>query len=104
MNKIFGLEFSELAALVTVIGGFITFVSWVMNQLIFKPVTQSVNTLSDRIEEMNISRKENEGKLFNITDDHTREITRLDGRVNTLEVMNQSTTMRLDRMEERNIK
>lgn len=70
-----------------------------MNHFIFKPVTQSVNTLSQRIEEMNSSRKENEGKLFAIADDHTKEISRLDGRVNTIEVISQSNTLRLNNME-----
>ncbi len=99
MYTIFGLTIAEAGATVTIIGGFITFISWIMNHFIFKPVTQSVNTLSQRIEEMNSSRKENEGKLFAIADDHTKEISRLDGRVNTIEVISQSNTLRLNNME-----
>jgi hypothetical protein len=96
--KIFGLTFAELSAITVFIGALFGGIGWAI-RITLNPLHKAIEELSKDIKDLNQSRKENEGKLFSITEDHTKEISRIDGRVNTLEIMNQSTTLRLDRIE-----
>lgn len=96
---ILGLTIAEVGTLVGLVVVLVSFVSWNMNHFIFQPISKSMDTLSQRIDEMNTSRKENERKLFEVTDDHTKEITRLEGQVNTISVIAQANTLRLNNME-----
>lgn len=48
----------------------------------------TMQNLRDDLNESRIDRKEHEDKLFKISDDHTKEIYNIKGRVKTLEVFN----------------
>lgn len=49
----------------------------------------SIDELREDFSESRDSRKRNEKKLFDTTDEHTKQIYSLDGRVKTLETINQ---------------
>ncbi|MDG4968239.1 hypothetical protein [Lactococcus lactis] len=67
---------------------------------ISEPMKLSIDELREDLRESREQREHNEGKLFDITDDHTKSIIKLEGRVNNVEVATQSNTMRIDRMVE----
>lgn len=110
MHVFFGYTLQEIVA-VTVL---MTFVFTICAGLIryFKnsisePMKVAINELEAGLsglrEDLKESRelhKRNEEKLFDITDDHTKSIIKLEGRVNNVEVATQSNTMRIDRMVE----
>lgn len=100
MHQILGLSPTEWAAIFTmfsiVVGSIIGIIKY-FKLSITEPLYERMDRLSDSIDEMNQSRKANEGKIFNTLDDHTKEIGEIYGRVNTLEVITQSNTTRLDR-------
>lgn len=98
--KLFNLTLPEIAAALAVGAVIISIFGWAM-RITLKPLDTAIKELSKDIKEFNKSRKENEAKLFKVSDDHTKEIAHLQGATNTLAVGQQSNTMRLDRLENR---
>lgn len=100
LHNILGFSLAEWAVIVgligTVFGGCAGLIRY-FKLSITGPMTKAIDELRLDLRDFNSSRKENESKLFKLTDDHTKEIGELYGRVNTLEVITQSNTTRLDR-------
>lgn len=83
-----------------VFGGCATLIRY-FKKSISEPMTIAIDELREDLKESRQQRKENEGKLFGITDDHSKSIIKLEGRVNNVEVATRSNTLRIDRMSER---
>ncbi|WP_339011347.1 hypothetical protein VNN41_06350 [Lactococcus garvieae] len=100
MHNFFGFSLAEwglISAFISgIFGGCMGLIRY-FKLSITAPMTKAIDELRLDIKDFNSSRKENESKLFKLTDDHTKEIGELYGRVNTLEVITQSNTTRLDR-------
>ena len=53
-----------------------------------KQLNKTIQDLRDDLNESRVERKENDKKLYDISDVHTKEISAIKGRVQTLEVVN----------------
>lgn len=80
---------------VSIVGG-LSFLIKLLKDSIMTPINHSIDTLNvtikglrEDLNESNVSRKEHEKKLFDNLDEHTKQIYLLDGRVKTLETINQ---------------
>ena len=80
---------------VSVVGG-LSFLIKLLKDSIMTPINHSIDTLNvtikglrEDLNESSVSRKEHEKKLFDNLDEHTKQIYLLDGRVKTLETINQ---------------
>ncbi|WDA70072.1 hypothetical protein [Lactococcus lactis] len=103
MHEILGFNLQELGALTVlltfVFSGCVGLIRY-FRKSISEPMKHSIDELREDLKESREQHEHNEGKLFNITDDHTKSIIKLEGRVNNVEVATQSNTMRIDRMVE----
>lgn len=92
MYKIFGLTLEEWAAATVLFtfffGGCAGLIRY-FRKIISEPLRTSIDELREDFSESRDSRKRNEKKLFDTTDEHTKQIYSLDGRVKTLETINQ---------------
>lgn len=92
MHKILGYTLEEWGA-VTILLGFVfggcAGLIRYFRKIISDPLKKSIKELGKDLNESRESRKRNEKKLFDVTDDHTKQIYSLDGRVKTLETINQ---------------
>ena len=104
MHEILGFNLQELGALTVlltfVFSGCVGLIRY-FRKSISEPMKASIDELREDLRESREKRERNEGKLFNITDDHTKSIIKLEGRVNNVEVATQSNTMRIDRITEK---
>ncbi|USI66796.1 hypothetical protein LMK05_05825 [Lactococcus petauri] len=107
MHKIFGFTLSEWGVIFTLIslvfGGCMALIRY-FKASISEPLTRAIEELGRDLQESKKDRKENEKKLFEVTDDHSKELIKMNGRINTLEVSVNSNTIRIDHIEERNFK
>ena len=99
MKEFLGLTIVEWVGIFTLTGIFVSMFSWITRTVALGPLRTDIKQLNEELKAMNASRKENEKHLFKVTDDHTKDIIKLEGRVNTIEVVNNSNTLRIDRME-----
>lgn len=89
--QLIGLIFSVIGG---VFGGFAVIIrllkSYISNpfQQALEKLNLTIQDLRDDLNESRTDRKENETRLFDISDTHTKEIYDIKGRVKTLEVVN----------------
>ena len=102
MHVILGYTLDEWVA-VTVLLGFVfggcAALIRYFKKSISEPMKISIDELREDLKDSREQRKRNEGKLFGITDDHTKQIYNHEGRINTLETITSSSIMRIDRAE-----
>lgn len=81
-----------------VFGGCATLIRY-FKKSISEPMTIAIDELREDLKESRQKREKNEGKLFGIADDHTKQLYNHEGRLNTLETITSSSVMRIDRAE-----
>ncbi|WP_225666750.1 hypothetical protein [Lactococcus garvieae] len=102
MHVFLGFTLAEWVAAVSlftfVFGGCASLICY-FRKSISGPMTLAIDELREDLKESREQRKENEGKLFGIADDHTKQLYNHEGRLNTLETITSSSVMRIDRAE-----
>lgn len=102
MHVFLGFTLAEWVASVSlftfVFGGCASLIRY-FRKSISDPMTLAIDELREDLKESREQRKENEGKLFGIADDHTKQLYNHEGRLNTLETITNSSVMRIDRAE-----
>lgn len=99
-QKVGHMHLETIATVLSIIGvsvvGGLSFLIKLLKDSIMTPINHSIDTLNvtikglrEDLNESNVSRKEHEKKLFDNLDEHTKQIYLLDGRVKTLETINQ---------------
>ncbi len=80
-----GIDVTEWASVLSILVPIVTFVVWVFNQIVVKPLRTSMNNLSETLSELSKTFKERDEQISNDIDQQKLKLKEHDVRIKNLE-------------------